>query len=365
MKALILAGGSGVRFRPFTYWLPKQLMPVANRPVLEYAIGNVRDLGVAEVGVVVGEWEDAIRDALGDGARHGLRITYLRQERPLGLAHAVRLARPFLGGDDFVMYLGDNLLPDGVAAAAEEFRGRRPAAQLLLRRVPAPSEFGVAEVDPGGVVRGLVEKPARPRSDLAVIGVYFFTAAIHKATEAIEPSARGELEITDAIQWLIDRGAGVLAHEYHGFWQDVGRVEDLLAGNRRLLTGLRPAVAGRVDAASRLRGRVVVGRGARVVRSHIEGPVIIGPGTLVEDSRIGAATSVGRDCVVRAAELSDSVVLDGARVEAVRGLRESVIGQHATVRPVHDDQPGRRRFAGDRARTGSPFASQRSGGNHD
>lgn len=349
MKALVLAGGSGVRLRPLTYSMPKQLVPVANKPVIEYAIGIVRDLGVTEVGVVVGDWENAIRQTLSDGSRFGVDITYLRQERPLGLAHAVLLARPFLGADDFVMYLGDNLVPDGVGDIAADFRARRPAAELVVHRVADPSAFGVAEVDRDGSVRRLAEKPSRPRSDLAVVGVYFFTEAIHKAVEAIEPSARGELEITSAIQWLVERGGEVLAREYRGFWRDVGQAEDVLAANRRLLGELPPAVAGQVDAASELRGRVVVERGARVVRSRIDGPVIIGAGTVVEQSRIGPATAVGRDCVVRAAELSNSVVFDGARIDAVRGLRGSVIGRHATVRAGIDGQSGHRLIVGDHA----------------
>ena len=329
MKALVLAGGSGVRFRPFTDFMPKQLMPVANRPVLEYAIENVCAAGATEIAVVVGTWENDIRDVLGDGARFGVPIVCLRQERPLGLAHAVQLARPFLHDDDFIMYLGDSLLPDGVALAAAAFRDRRPAVQVLLRRVPDPSAFGVAEIGADGVVRRLVEKPARPRSELAVAGVYFFTDAIHKAVEAIEPSARGELEITDAIQWLIDRGTPVLSYEHRGFWRDVGRIEDLLAGNRHVLAGLRPAVGGHVDAASELHGRVVVEPGARVVRSRLDGPVLVATGAVIEDSLIGPGTAVGRGCRIRAAELAGSVVLDGARVEAVRGLRGSVIGRTA------------------------------------
>jgi glucose-1-phosphate thymidylyltransferase len=350
MKALVLSGGSGVRLRPLTYSMPKQLIPVANRPVLEHVIRGIRDLGVTEVGVVVGGWVAAIRAAIGDGAGLGVRVTYLPQERPLGLAHAVRLARPYLGDDDFVMYLGDNLLPDGVVEPAGDFRRHRPAAQLLLHKVSDPSAYGVAEVNPDGSLRGLVEKPARPRSDLAVVGVYFFTRAIHDAVDAIGPSARGELEITDAIQWLLTRGDEVAVREHSGFWSDVGTPQDVLTCNRRLLGDLRARVDGQVDRDSVLRGRVVVECGARVLRSRIDGPAIIGAGTLVEDSRIGPGTALGSDCVLRATDIADSVVLDGAGIRGVGGLRGCLIGRSASIAPGGRQQPGTRLVVGDHAR---------------
>lgn len=350
MKALVLSGGSGVRFRPFTYSMPKQLIPIANKPVLEYVIADIRRLGVTEICLVVGEWQDAIFAAIGDGARFGANITYIRQDQPLGLAHAVRIARPFLRGDDFVMYLGDNILTEGVAQIAAEFRRRRPAAELVLHKVADPSAYGVAEVDAGGSVRRLTEKPARPRSDLAVVGVYFFTAAIHEAVGAIAPSARGELEITDAIEWLITQGADVVAREFAGFWRDVGQADHALECNRRLLGDLRPAIAGLVDTASEVRGPVVIAPGARVVRSRIDGPVIVGTGTLVEDSWIGPGTAVGSDCVLRATDLSDSIVLDGAHIRTARGLHGSLIGRCATVGPGEPAESGHRLVVGDHAR---------------
>jgi glucose-1-phosphate thymidylyltransferase len=331
VKALVLSGGSGVRCRPFSYSMPKQLMPIANRPVLEYVLGGIRELGVTEIAMVVGDWAPKIAEAIGDGSRFGARITYLRQDRPLGLAHAVLLARSFLGEDDFVMYLGDNILPEGVVEIADEFRATRPAAQIVVHKVPDPRAYGVAEVDPDGNVLRLVEKPPRPHSDLAIVGVYFFTQAIHEAVRAISPSDRGELEITDAIQWLLNRGAPVRATEYSGFWKDTGQAEDVLECNRRLLGDLLPSVAGHVDAASELHGPVVIERGARVVRSRIEGPAIVGAGTLVEDSRIGPNTSIGDDCVLRAGDVADSIVLDGSSITATPGLRGSLIGRHAAI----------------------------------
>ncbi|MFE9098981.1 glucose-1-phosphate thymidylyltransferase [Streptomyces sp. NPDC007264] len=350
MKALVLAGGSGTRLRPFSYSMPKQLIPIANVPVLEYVLRNVLELGVTEIGVIVGDRAEEIRQALGDGSRFGARLTYIRQEAPLGLAHTVAIARDFLGDDDFVMYLGDNMLPDGIAGIAEDFAAHRPAAHVVVYKVPDPRAFGVAELGPGGEVLRLVEKPEQPRSDLALIGVYFFTATIHEAVEAIEPSARGELEITDAIQWLVSAGADVRAAQYEGYWKDTGNVEDVLECNQHILEGLRHSVDGAVDEASVLAGPVVVEEGARIVRSHIEGPVIIGAGTVVEDSHIGPHTSIGRDCVVTGSRLEYSIALDGASVTGVQGLSSSLIGRSASVGTSRQSTDRYRLVVGDHTR---------------
>lgn len=350
MKALVLAGGSGTRLRPFSYSMPKQLIPVANVPVLEYVVRNVLDLGVTEIGVIVGDRVDEIGKALGDGSRFGARLTYIQQDAPRGLAHTVAIARDFLGDDDFVMYLGDNMLPEGIADIAEEFTTHRPAAHVVVYKVPDPRAFGVAELGPGGEVLRLVEKPEQPRSDLALIGVYFFTAAIHRAVRAIEPSARGELEITDAIQWLVSAGADVRASQYEGYWKDTGNVEDVLECNRYVLECLRPAVEGEVDDASVLTGPVVIEEGARIVRSRIEGPAIIGAGTVVEDSHIGPHTSIGRGCVVAGSRLEYSIALDGASVTGVQGLSSSLIGRSATVGTVGESTDRYRLVVGDDTR---------------
>ncbi|MEV0844883.1 glucose-1-phosphate thymidylyltransferase [Streptomyces sp. NPDC049954] len=331
MKALVLAGGSGTRLRPFTYSMPKQLIPIANTPVLVHVLESVRALGVTEVGVIIGNRGPEIEAVLGDGLRFGVRITYIPQDAPRGLAHTVAIARPFLAEDDFVMYLGDNMLPDGVVPIAEEFARHRPAAQVVVHKVADPSAFGVAELGLEGEVLRLVEKPRQPRSDLALIGVYFFTPAIHEAVAAIEPSARGELEITDAVQWLLDTGAEVRASRYDGYWKDTGKVEDVLECNSHLLEGLSRRVEGRVDAGSVLVGQVVVEQGARIVRSRIEGPAIIGAGTVVENSHIGPHTSIGQDCLVRDSRLERSIALDEASVTGVRELRDSLIGRAASV----------------------------------
>jgi glucose-1-phosphate thymidylyltransferase len=331
MKALIASGGFGTRLRPFTFSMPKQLIPIADRPILEHVLGNIREAGVTDAVVVVGDWAPEIAAAMGDGSRLGMHLTYIRQEKPLGLAHCVELARDYLGDDDFVMYLGDNILPDGIVKIMEKFRVRRPAAQIVVKKVDDARAFGVAELDQNGDVRRLVEKPQQPGSDLAILGVYFFTAAIHEAVAAIMPSGRAELEITDAIQWLLAHGSEVKAVEYHGYWKDAGRIDDLLDCNRRLLGDLRRSVSGEVDAASELRGQVVTGPGVSVVRSRIEGPVIIGANTVLEECRIGPNVSIGQDCVLRSTHLTDSIVMDGASISVAAGLHDSIIGRYANV----------------------------------
>lgn len=350
MKALVLSGGSGTRLRPFTYSMPKQLIPIANKPVLEHVLGNIRDLGVTDVGVVVGDLAPQIIEAIGDGTHLGLRIVYIRQDAPRGLAHCVQIAQPFLQEDDFVMYLGDNVLAEGIAGIGKDFSARRPAAQVVVHKVADPRAFGVAELDANGRVERVVEKPQQPRSDLALIGVYFFTAAIHQAVNAITPSARGELEITDAIQWLVTHGANVTASSYSGYWKDAGQSEDVLECNRQLLSWLEPSTDGEVDTASRLAGQIVVEAGARIVRSHIEGPAIIGAGTVIEDSRIGPGTSIGSNCRIRDTNLSDSIVLDGASICGGPGLRASLIGRNAVVGVANRGADRHRLVVGDHTR---------------
>jgi glucose-1-phosphate thymidylyltransferase len=361
MKALVLAGGRGTRLRPFSHTMAKQLIPIANKPVLQYVLENIRDIGVTDIGVIVGERAEEIAAVIGDGSRLGVRITYIKQLEPLGLAHCVMVASSFLGDDDFVMYLGDNMLPEGIGESAARFTATRPAAQVLVREVPDPRSFGVVEVDEEGTVLSLAEKPARPRSNLAVVGVYFFTAAIHDAVAAIECSARGELEITDAVQWLLRHGAEVTADQYHGYWKDTGNPEDVLDCNRWVMSKLRPRLAGYVDAASELYGPVIVEPGARVLRSQVIGPVIIGAGTLIEDSFVGPDTAIGQACVLRETELANSIVLDGASIAEVPGLHDSLIGRSATVGIGDRLQARHRLIVGDHGRvmlaTGRPRLS--------
>ncbi len=350
MKALVLSGGSGSRLRPITHTSAKQLVPVANKPVLFYGLEAIRDAGITDVGIVVGETEPAIRDAVGDGAAFGLNVAYLRQEAPRGLAHAVLIARDFLGDDDFVMYLGDNFIVGGIAGLVDEFRTGRPDAQIMLTSVPDPRQFGVAELDTDGEVIGLEEKPREPKSDLALVGVYIFTPAGHEAVAELKPSWRGELEITEAIQWLIDHGRKVRSTTITGYWKDTGNVADMLEVNRMVLEGLEPACAGEVDAATELIGRVAIGSGAQITGCRIVGPVVIGAGTRVSESYIGPFTSVERDCVIADSEIEYSIVLRGASIKGVGRIEASLIGHEVEVTPAPRVPKAHRLVLGDHSK---------------
>ena len=332
MKGLVLSGGKGTRLRPITHTSAKQLVPVANKPILFYVMENLAEAGIREVGVIVGDTADEIRAACGDGSMWNLEITYIPQDAPLGLAHAVLIAEEFLAGEPFVMYLGDNLLPGGIKALVDEFAERKAEAMILLTRVPDPERFGVAVLRPDGQVESLEEKPSQPRSDLALVGVYLFTAEIFRAVHAIKPSPRGELEITDAIQWLIDSGAPVLPHLVEGWWKDTGKLEDMLEANRIVLDGLTPRNDGTVDEESQLVGKVVVEEGARVVRSLVRGPAIIGRNALIEDAYIGPFTSIYFGCEIKRSEIEHSIILENSRVEGIDGkLADCLIGKDVVV----------------------------------
>jgi len=333
MKALVLSGGSGSRLRPITHTSAKQLLPVANKPVLFYGLEAIRDAGISDVGIVVGDTEPAIRAAVGDGSGFGLDVTYIRQDAPRGLAHAVLVAADFLGDDDFVMYLGDNFIVGGISSLVDEFRSRRPDAQIMLTQVPDPRQFGVAELDDAGEVVGLVEKPKQPKSDLVLVGVYIFTPAVHEAVRLLKPSWRGELEITEAIQWLIDDGRKVRSTAITGYWKDTGNVTDMLEVNRMVLEGLEPSVRGDVDEATELIGRVLVEPGAQVRESRIVGPVIIGAGSEVSRSYVGPFTSVAHDCAIADSEIEYSILLRGASIQGVRRIEASLIGHEVEVTP--------------------------------
>ncbi|MFD7105225.1 glucose-1-phosphate thymidylyltransferase [Streptomyces celluloflavus] len=335
MKALVLAGGTGSRLRPITHTSAKQLVPVANKPVLFYGIESLVAAGITEIGIVTGDTAPEIEAAVGDGSRFGARVTYLPQDRPLGLAHAVLISRDWLGDDDFVMYLGDNFVVGGITELVDGFRARRPDAGILLTKVSDPSAFGVAELDAEGRVSRLTEKPPAPRSDLALVGVYLFTPAVHTAVRAIAPSARGELEITDALQWLVAQGYTVSPTVITGYWKDTGNVTDMLEVNRSVLETVEPARHGTVDAASELVGRVRIEAGARVVRSRIVGPAVIGPGSVVTDSYVGPSTSVAGDCVITGSEVEFSIVLTGSRIEQAGRVEGSLIARdvHVTGAP--------------------------------
>lgn len=336
MKALILAGGAGTRLRPITHTRAKQLVPVANTPILFYGIESMVAAGITEIGVIVGDTADEVRAALGDGSRFGATITYLPQDAPLGLAHCVLIARDFLDDDDFVMYLGDNLLEQDLAAFVDAFESARagdhaPAAQILLKQVPDPHRFGIATLDADGHVVHLVEKPADPPSDLALVGVYLFNPTIHQAVAAIEPSERGELEITDAIQWLIDQGHVVRCELLTGWWIDTGKLTPLLEANRLLLERQERRIEGSVDERSNVEGRVVVDAGAEIVNSTVRGPVAIGRDTRIVNSFVGPFSAIGNGCEVVNSEVEHSVVMDGSKVLDIPRLEDSLIGREAVV----------------------------------
>ncbi len=350
MKALVLSGGSGSRLRPITHTSAKQLLPVANKPVLFYGLEAIRDAGITDVGIVVGDTEPAIRAAVGDGSDFEVSVTYLRQDAPRGLAHAVLIAREFLGDEDFVMYLGDNFIVGGIAGLVDEFRVGRPDAQIMLTAVADPRQFGVAELDAAGEVVGLEEKPRAPKSDLALVGVYIFTPAVHEAVAALEPSWRGELEITEAIQWLIDHGRKVRSTVITGYWKDTGNVADMLEVNRMVLEGVEPACHGSVDAASELIGRVAIEGGAQVTGSRIVGPVVIGAGTRISGSYVGPFTSVAPGCVIADSEIEYSIVLRGASIRGVRRIEASLIGHDVEVTPAPRVPKAHRLVLGDHSK---------------
>jgi glucose-1-phosphate thymidylyltransferase len=334
MKALVLSGGAGTRLRPITHTSAKQLVPVANKPVLFYGLEAIADAGITEVGIIVGDTAEEIREAVGDGSELGITVTYLQQEAPLGLAHAVLIAREFLGDDDFVMYLGDNFIVGGISDLVDGFRTDRPDAQILLTRVSDPRAFGVAELDERGQVIGLEEKPEKPKSDLALVGVYLFTSAVHEAVRHIKPSWRGELEITHAIQWLIEQGLDVRSTTIDGYWKDTGNVTDMLEVNRTVLEALEPRLDGAVDDTSEIIGRVAIDPTAKVSGSRIVGPVIVGANTVISDSYVGPFTSISEHCRIEDSEVEYSIILKDSSIVGVRRIEASLIGRNVEVTPA-------------------------------
>lgn len=352
LKGLVLSGGAGTRLRPITHTSAKQLVPVANKPVLFYGLEALRDAGITDIGIIVGDTRDEIEAAVGDGSALGVSITIIPQEAPLGLAHAVLTAEEFLGDASFVMYLGDNLLRDGITALVNEFRATAPDAMILLQPVDDPEHYGVAELTDGRVVR-LVEKPKEPRSNLALVGVYMFTPAILESAKAISPSARGELEITDAIQHLVDRGLRVDPHVVSGWWKDTGQLADILEANRLVLDVLEARIDGDVDAESTIEGRVVLEAGARVVRSSVRGPTVIGSGTLIEDAYIGPYTAISPGCVISRAEVEHSIVLDDSSIRELDArIEASLIGRGVTIGRTNDKPRAYRFLVGDSSTIG-------------
>jgi glucose-1-phosphate thymidylyltransferase len=352
LKGLILSGGKGTRLRPITYTSAKQLVPVANKPVLFYGIEAMAKAGIEEIGIIIAPETGAeIRAAVGDGSRFGVRVSYIEQDAPLGLAHAVLTAEPFLGDSPFVMYLGDNLLQGGIADLVSAFRAHSPDALILLTPVPDPEQYGVAELSDGAVVR-LVEKPSEPKTDLALVGVYMFTPCVHDAARAIEPSGRGELEITDAIQHLVDGGRRVEPHIVKGWWKDTGRLEDMLAANRLVLDTIETRIEGSLED-SQVDGRVVVEAGARLERCSVRGPAIIGASAHLVDCYIGPYTAIGEGCEIHNAEVEHSILLAGSAVKHLDGRMESsLLGRNVRIGRARRQPRAYRFLVGDNSEIG-------------
>ncbi|HEV2855856.1 MAG TPA: glucose-1-phosphate thymidylyltransferase [Thermoanaerobaculia bacterium] len=335
MKGLILSGGKGTRLRPLTHTSAKQLVPVANKPVLFYAIESIVAAGIEEIGIIVGDTRREIKAAVGDGSRFGARVTYIEQEAPLGLAHAVLISEPFLGDSPFVMYLGDNLIAGGITSLVEEFRDLGCNSEILLAEVPNPEQFGVAELTGEGKVRRLAEKPKEPKSNLALVGVYMFDSSIFESVRRIKPSARGELEITDAIQDLIDRGLDVHPHIVRGWWKDTGKLDDMLEANRIVLESLearRGANLEGIGKGSRIEGRVQIGEGVELIDSLVRGPVVIGDGTRLENAFVGPYTSIGERCTLVRCEMENSIVLADSEIRDIPlRIDGSLIGRNVRI----------------------------------
>ncbi len=346
MKALILSGGKGTRLRPLTYTGAKQLVPVVNKPILWYGIEAIVAAGITDIGIIISpETGQEIQVKTGDGEKFGANITYILQDHPLGLAHAVKIAQPFLGDSPFIMYLGDNLIEDSLDSFFTAFKQQNLDALILLRKVSNPSAFGVAKVDEQGRVLQLIEKPKVPPSNLALVGVYFFSNAIHQAIASIQPSARGELEITDAIQALIDFEKPVEALQLKGWWLDTGKKDDLLEANRIILdTRLEISIEGDIDKESQIIGRVKIALGSKIINSTVRGPVIIGSGCHIENCFIGPYTSIANGVTLLEADLEHSVILQGAQIKSIhQRIVDSVIGQRAKIE-VTPQRPKALRF---------------------
>jgi glucose-1-phosphate thymidylyltransferase len=334
LKGLILSGGKGTRLYPLTYTRAKQLIPVANKPVLVHAIESIRNAGVEEIGIVIGQTGPEIREAIGDGSRLGVRITYIEQPSPDGLAHAVKISHSFLGDDPFVMFLGDNVIEGGISKLIADFAGSGWNSQIVLKEVENPSAIGVAKLRPDGSIERLIEKPKDPPSNLALVGIYMFDANIFKAVNAIQPSLRNELEITDAIQWLIDHGYSVMPHVHEGWWIDTGKATDMLEANANLLDELKPSIA--PDAhleGSEIDRRVTIEAGARIVNSILHGPTIIGEHAVIENAYIGPYTSIYHHVIVQNCEIERCIVLEHAEiVDLDERLDSSLIGRNASIK---------------------------------
>lgn len=332
MKGLVLSGGKGTRLRPITYTSAKQLVPVANKPVLFRVIEAIRDAGIDEIGIVIGDTGPEVRAAVGDGKRFGVRIEYIPQDAPLGLAHAVKISRDFIGDERFVMFLGDNCIQGGISSLIEQFGKSEYNAQIVLKQVTNPQQYGVAELDERGRIIRLTEKPRTPRSDLALVGIYLFDPSIWQAVDTIKPSWRGELEITDAIQWLVEHDKNVYPYIHEGWWIDTGKKDDMLEANRLILEEMAAANEGYVDRDSQIIGKVIIEKGAEIINSTIRGPAIIGEHTRIVNAYVGPFTSVYHHCTIESSEIEHSIVLEHSSIlDLPNRLEDSLIGRHVEV----------------------------------
>ena len=356
MKGLILSGGKGTRLYPLTYTRAKQLIPVANKPVLFRVIEAIREAGIDEIGIVIGDTGPEIQEAVGDGSRWGARITYIPQDAPLGLAHAVKISRDYLGDDRFVMFLGDNVIQGGISRLIAQFAESDWNSQIVLKAVPNPEHFGVAELNGDGRIVQLLEKPAKPPSNLALVGIYMFDHTVFEAIEAIKPSARGELEITDAIQWLVSAGYRVYPYVHQGWWVDTGKPIDMLEANSRvLLEEVTPCIKGNVSADSTVDDRVMVDEGAEIINSVIRGPAIIGERARIVDSYIGPFTSIAHDVEIEGSELERCIVLEHATIRHVGvHIHDSLVGRHALVEQSSAKPKAIKMTLGDYSKVGLP-----------
>jgi glucose-1-phosphate thymidylyltransferase len=332
MKGLVLSGGKGTRLYPLTYTSAKQLIPVANKPVLFRVVEAIRDAGITDIGIVVGDTADEIKRAVGRGGQWGVDITYIQQDEPLGLAHAVKISRDFLGDERFVMFLGDNVIEGGVSSLIAQFAESDQNCQIVLTRVDVPEQYGVAELDDQGRIVRLIEKPKEPPSDLALVGIYLFDHHVLEAVESITPSWRGELEITDAIQWLVERGYAVYPYIHRGWWIDTGAPGDMLEANSLVLEELSPYIQGYVDRASEVDSRVTIETGAEIINSVIRGPAIIGEESRIVNAYVGPFTSIYHHCLIENAEISRAIVLEHSQIRNLdHRIEDSLIGRHVII----------------------------------
>ena len=347
MKGLILSGGHGTRLRPITYSQQKQLIPVANKPILFYSIEDVIECGIRDIGIIVGPNKEQVMEIV-NSANFDAEITFVEQDAPRGLAHTVLISEEFIGDEPFVMYLGDNILKEGIIKHAESFRKKNLDASIMLTEVENPEEFGVAELNEGGSVKRLIEKPKKPPSNLALVGIYFFNHPIHEAVKSIKPSWRNELEITDAIQWLIDNGYKVDASIVSGWWKDTGKPEDILHANRLILDDLTTKIKVEAEVEGEIRGRVSIDTGTKVNESSvIKGPALIGKDCVIKDGYIGPYTSIGNNCKIINSEVEDSVLMDGAKLINAGNIVDSMIGRGAVIEKNKNLPKGNKFIIGD------------------